>query len=327
MKLFLSIALLLTVAQICFGVSLNTQWAKFKEENNKKYVDGIEEAFRKGVFAANLEKINKHNEEYDQGEHTWKMSVNLFADLTHDEFMEKLTLQVPDMPKSNQQYQMKAKSMASSVDWRDTGCVGAIKDQGSCGSCWAFGAVASVEFACCMASNNDNALSEQQVVDCDNRNSGCNGGWYDTAWQYMMEEGGLETSSDYPYTARGGSCKSDSNKFECTVTGCVGGPNNGACDNSGLVGDEEELKKMLNDQALAVAVDASPFQFYSSGILDCRNYHNLNHAVFAVGYEDGSHYTIKNSWGKSWGESGFVRVGMGGNPCGVADYPGYAIAE
>jgi len=327
MKLFLTIALSLTVAEICFGVSLNTQWAKFKEENNKEYVDGIEEAFRKGVFAANLEKINKHNEEYDQGEHTWKMSVNLFADLTHDEFMEKLTLQVPDMPKSNEQYEMKAKSMASSVDWRDTGCVGAIKDQGSCGSCWAFGAVASVEFACCMASNDNNPLSEQQVVDCDNRNSGCNGGWYDTAWQYMMEEGGLETSSDYPYTARGGSCKSDSNKFECTVTGCVGGPNNGACDNSGLVGDEEELKKMLNDQALAVAVDASPFQFYSSGILDCRNYHNLNHAVFAVGYEDGSHYTIKNSWGKSWGESGYVRVGMGGNPCGVADYPGYAIAE
>lgn len=327
MKLFLSIALSLTVAEICFGVSLNTQWAKFKEENNKEYVDGIEEAFRKGVFVANLEKIKKHNEEYDQGEHTWKMSVNLFADLTHDEFMEKLTLQVPDMPKSKEQYEMKAKSMASSVDWRDTGCVGAIKDQGSCGSCWAFGAVASVEFACCMASNDNNPLSEQQVVDCDNRNSGCNGGWYDTAWQYMMEEGGLETSSDYPYTARGGSCKSDSNKFECTVTGCVGGPNNGACDNSGLVGDEEELKKMLNDQALAVAVDASPFQFYSSGILDCRNYHSLNHAVFAVGYEDGSHYTIKNSWGKSWGESGYVRVGMGGNPCGVADYPGYAIAE
>jgi len=327
MKLFLSIALLLTVAEICLGVSLNAKWAKFKEENNKEYVDAIEEAFRKGVFTANLEKINKHNEEYDLGEHTWKMSVNLFADLTHDEFMEKLTLQVPDMPKSNEQYQMKAKSLASSVDWRDTGCVGNVKDQGSCGSCWAFGAVASVEFACCMASNNNNPLSEQQVVDCDNRNSGCNGGWYDTAWQYMMEEGGLETSSDYPYTARGGSCKSDSNKFECTVTGCVGGPNNGACDNSGLVGDEEELKKMLNDQAVAVAVDASPFQFYSSGILDCRNYHNLNHAVFAVGYEDGSHYTIKNSWGKTWGESGYVRVGMGGNPCGVADYPGYAIAE
>jgi len=140
-----------------------------------------------------------------------------------------------------------------------------------------------------MASNNQNQLSEQQVVDCDNRNSGCNGGWYDTAWQYMMEEGGIETSYDYPYTGRGGSCKADSNKFECTVTGCVGGPNNGVCDNSGLVGDEEELKKMLNDRAVAVAVDATPFQFYSSGILDCRNFHSLNHAVFAVGYEDGSH--------------------------------------
>jgi len=327
MKLFLSLVLLFTVAEICFGASLNAEFASFKKENNKQYEDAIEEAFRKGVFAANLEKINKHNEEYAQGDHSWKMSVNRFADLTHDEFLEMLTLEVPDMPKSNQKYQMQAQSMAGSVDWRDSGCVGNVKDQGSCGSCWAFGAVASVEFECCMASNNKDQLSEQQVVDCDNRNSGCNGGWYDTAWQYMMEEGGIETTSDYPYTARGGSCKADSNKFECTVTGCEGGPNNGACDNSGLVGDEEELKKMLNDRAVAVAVDASPFQFYSSGILDCRNYHSLNHAVFAVGYEDGSHYTIKNSWGASWGESGYVRVGMGGNPCGVADYPGHAIAE
>merc|ERR1712112_435898 len=189
------------------------------------------------------------------------------------------------------------------------------------------GAVASMEAAHMEKHGSTVQMSEQQVVDCDNRNSGCNGGWYDTAWQYMMEEGGLETSSDYPYTARGGSCKSDSNKFECTVTGCVGGPNNGACDNSGLVGDEEELKKMLNDQAVAVAVDASPFQFYSSGILDCRNFHSLNHAVFAVGYNDGSDFIVRNSWGKSWGESGYVRVGMGGNPCGIADYPAYAITK
>ena len=114
--------------------------------------------------------------------------------------------------------------------------------------------------------------------------------------------------------------------FVSGVAGCVGGPNF-FCDNHGLVGDEEELKKMVNDRPVAVAVDASPFQFYSSGILDCRNFHSLNHAVFAVGYNDGSDWIIKNSWGKSWGEQGYVRVGMGGNPCGVADYPAYAIAK
>merc|ERR1712154_176069 len=155
--------------------------------HGKQYTDAFEEAYRKGIFAANLAKINQHNVEHANGEHTWKMAVNQFADLTHDEFM--------------------------------------------------------------------------------------------------------------------------------------------AMNNHGLVGDEEELKKMVNDRPVAVAVDASPFQFYSSGILDCRSFHSLNHAVFAVGYNDGSDWIIKNSWGQSWGEQGYVRVGMGGNPCGVADYPAYAIAK
>merc|ERR1712040_7371 len=89
--------------------------------------------------------------------------------------------------------------------------------------------------------------------------------------------------------------------FVSGVSGCVGGPNF-FCDNHGLVGDEEELKKMLNDRPVAVTVDATPFQFYSSGILDCRSFHSLNHAVFAVGYNDGSDFIVRNSWGKSWGE-------------------------
>merc|ERR1719322_1575025 len=132
---------------------------------------------------------------------------------------------------------MQAKSMASSVDWRDSGAITEIKDQGQCGSCWAFGATASMEAAHWEKYGSTVQMSEQQVVDCDTRDGGCNGGWYDTAWRYVSDEG--------------------------------------------------ELKKMLNDRPVAVAVDATPFQFYSSGILDCRSFHSLNHAVFAVGYNDG----------------------------------------
>merc|ERR1711894_580224 len=326
MKVLLCSFALVAVA-VASDLSLNAQFAGFKHTHGKQYSNGIEEAYRKGVFASNIAKINQHNDEHARGEHTWTMSVNQFADLTHDEFMAMQTLKVKDLPKTTQKYQMKAPAVASSVDWRDQGYVTAVKDQKQCGSCWAFGAVASMEAAHFEKYGTTLQMSEQQVMDCDSRNSGCNGGWYDTAWQYMMEEGGIETSTDYPYTARGGSCKADSDKFECTVTGCVGGPNNGACEDSGLVGDEAELKKMLNDRAVAVAVDASPFQFYSSGIMDCGSYHQLNHAVFAVGYEDGSHFTIKNSWGASWGESGYARIGKADNPCGVADYPGYAVAE
>jgi len=327
MKLLFTTALVVVLAQAHAGsLSLNAQFASFKHSHGKQYTDAFEEAYRKGIFASNLAKINQHNVEHANGEHTWKMAVNQFADLTHDEFMAMNTLNVPDMPQAPKKYQMQAKSMASSVDWRDSGAVTAVKDQGQCGSCWAFGATASMEAAHWEKYGSTVQMSEQQVVDCDTRDGGCNGGWYDTAWRYVSEEGGIATQADYPYTARGGSCKASQMDFVSGVAGCVGGPNF-FCDNHGLVGDEEELKKMLNDRPVAVAVDASPFQFYSSGILDCRSFHSLNHAVFAVGYNDGSDWIIKNSWGKSWGEQGYVRVGMGGNPCGVADYPAYAIAK
>jgi len=326
MKFLFCAALVVVLAQAhATSLSLNTQFAGFKHSHSKKYADAFEEAYRKGIFASNLAKIAQHNEEYARGEHTWKMAVNHLADLTHDEFMEMNTLSVPDMPKTPKKYQMQAKSMATSVDWRDQGYVTDVKDQAQCGSCWAFGAVASMEAAHFEKYGATVQMSEQQIVDCDNRNSGCNGGWYDTAWKYVSEEGGIETTADYPYKGREGSCKAGQNDFVSGVAGCVGGPNY-FCDNHGLVGDEAELQKMLNDRPVAVAVDATPFQFYSSGILDCRSFHSLNHAVFAVGYEDGSHWIIKNSWGKGWGESGYVRVGMGGNPCGVADYPAYSIA-
>merc|ERR1712214_449 len=294
MKLLFATALVVVLAHAHAGsLSLNAKFAAFKHSHGKQYTDAFEEAYRKGIFAANLAKI---------------------------------TLSIPDMPAAPKKYSMQAKSMASSVDWRDSGAITAIKDQGQCGSCWAFGATASMEAAHWEKYGSTVQMSEQQVVDCDNRDGGCNGGWYDTAWRYVSEEGGIATQADYPYTARDGSCKASSMDFVSGVSGCVGGPNF-FCDNHGLVGDEEELKKMLNDRPVAVAVDATPFQFYSSGILDCRSFHSLNHAVFAVGYNDGSDFIVRNSWGASWGENGYVRVGMGGNPCGIADYPAYAITK
>jgi C1A family cysteine protease len=326
MKLLFCAALVVVLAHAhATSLSLNSQFAGFKHTHNKKYTDAFEEAFRKGIFASNVAKISQHNEEFARGEHNWNMAVNQFTDLTHAEFMEMQTLRIPDMPHAERKYRMTSKVMAGDVDWRDSGMVTDVKDQGQCGSCWAFGAVASMEAAHFEKHGSTLQMSEQQIVDCDNRNSGCNGGWYDTAWQYVQEEGGLESMADYPYTGRDGSCKAGQAEFVSGISGCVGGPNS-FCDNHGKNGDEEDLKKMINDRPIAVAVDATPFQFYSSGIMDCRNYHSINHAVTSVGYVDGSHYIVKNSWGKSWGESGYVRVGMGGNPCGIADYPAYAIA-
>merc|ERR1712038_2246962 len=280
MKFLFCAALVVVLAQAhATSLSLNTQFAGFKLTHSKKYTDAFEEAYRKGIFASNLAKINQHNEEFARGEHNWNMAVNQFADLTHDEFMEMQTLNIPSMPKAKAQYKMQSKVMATSVDWRDEGYVTAVKDQKQCGSCWAFGAVASMEAAHFEKYGSTLQMSEQQVVDCDQRNSGCNGGWYDTAWKYVNGEGGIETQADYPYTGRDGTCKAGNNDFVSNVDGCHGGPNF-YCPGHGLVGDEAELEKMLNDRPVAVAVDATPFQFYSSGILNCRSFHSLNHAVF-----------------------------------------------
>ena len=171
-------------------------------------------------------------------------------------------------------------------------------------------------------------ISEQQLLDCDTRSQGCQGGWYDWAWNYVNGQGGIEREADYPYNGRKGTCKYDPNKSVSnllTVDWCRGGPNH-VCNDYTTKSSERVLKFMLNSRPVAVAVDASSFQFYSSGILRCGSSHTLNHAVFAVGYESNSYWIIKNSWGTSWGESGYVRIGMGGNPCGVADWPAYAIA-
>ena len=183
-------------------------------------------------------------------------------------------------------------------------------------------------------------MSEQQLLDCsDMLSDGCKGGWYDRAWNYVRSKGGILTQAKYPYAGRMhiGHCMvfwygDNDHRWFSKVNGCHGGPNlhgilePSYCRSHGKVGDEAVLKTMLNDRPVAVAVDASSFQFYSSGILRCGNSHRLNHAVFAVGYESNSYWIIKNSWGTSWGESGYVRIGMGGNPCGVADWPAYAIA-
>jgi len=199
--------LLVAFVHTCIGKSpsIDSEFDRFKKNHYKEYSSDVEQAFRKGIFASNLADIIKHNKEFERGERTWKQGVSLYADLTHQEFMELLTMRVPDMPQSKHSYQMQAQSIATSVDWRDSGCVTDVKDQGACGSCWSFGAIASAEYACCSSSGNSNQLSEQQVVDCDKVDGGCNGGWHDTAWQYMIEEGGVEKSSDYPYTASEGS--------------------------------------------------------------------------------------------------------------------------
>lgn len=193
------------------------------------------------------------------------------------------------------------------IDWIAAGKVSRVKNQGSCGSCWAFSATGSLESAVLIASGDTTTFSEQDLVDCSRSygNMGCNGGWMDSAFQYIQTSG-IATDSDYPYTARDGSCKATTRKQK--VTGFVDVP---GCDN---------LLNALSARPISVAVDASTWSPYRSGVMsNCGT--AINHGVLLVGVTD-DYWKIKNSWGTSWGETGLIRLTRG-NTCAVCSYPSY----
>ena len=166
------------------------------------------------------------------------------------------------------------------------------------------------------------SLSEQQVLDCStNGNNGCNGGFMDNAFQYIIGNGGLTTEDAYTYNEAQGMCQSA--QPVVTISSYQDVPSN----------DEEALAAAVANQPVSVAIDAQNFQFYSGGVMpgdSCGT--NLNHAVTAIGYgmaEDGSHYwLLKNQWGQNWGEGGYLRLqrGTGGTgACGVAMHASYPM--
>jgi len=195
------------------------------------------------------------------------------------------------------------------IDWNN-GTVTPVKNQGQCGSCWAFSAVAATESALIISKTADTNinLAEQQLVDCSGAygNYGCNGGWMDSAFQYIIDHGISETAK-YPYTARDQTCQIDSGSWK--LSGFVDTP---GCDN---------LLNALSSRPVSVAVDASNWSLYSSGIFNnCAN--NVNHGVLLTGATD-TYWNIKNSWGSGWGKlGGFIRLARG-NTCAICSYPSY----
>jgi len=246
--------------------------------------------------------------------------MNKFADLTATEFVERYTglnsKQIEFSPQDLKAPQSHVfLSLPASVDWRTAGVVTAVKDQGQCGSCWAFSTTGAVEGAWAIKTGKLVSLSEQQLVDCDKTNYGCNGGWPVDAMAWLIKNGGSDTEASYPYTAKGGWCKS----------GVPGG--NITTYKQIPKGSESDLQSATaNIGPVSVCIDASntSFQLYKSGVYvepKC-NPNNLDHAVLVVGYgtESGKDYwLVKNSWGTSWGESGYIKMlRNGNNQCGIA---------
>jgi cathepsin F len=284
--------------------------------------------------------IDEFNKRYNAFKANYETSIekkvqklSKFMDITKEEFKKKyLNLKIKDFKiqsgdtetikdkeeSNNEKSGRNLQSLPSSFDWRDKGVVSSIKDQGECGCCWAFSAVANIESQYAIQNSRILDLSEEQLLDCDSGNDGCNGGIMDQAFKYIKNAGGLMSEADYRYTQNKDTCRFKKNKAVIKVTGwSIAGSKN-----------EETIKKMLvNTGPLAVAVNADNMQNYSGGIIsdsqsDCPS-SNINHAVNLVGYgEDNGEkfWIVKNSWGENWGENGYFRIARGKGTCGINEY-------
>ncbi|XP_067006619.1 cathepsin L1 [Anabrus simplex] len=333
MKLFLVLCAVVAVSQaLTFSELVRQEWHAFKLQHGKKYSSAAEEELRMKIYMENKQKIAEHNAKYAKGEVTYSMAMNHFGDLRHNEFVRMVngynSTLGQQMRKLGTPYvsQPNVKAPAS-IDWRQTGAVSEVKNQGQCGSCWSFSATGAIEGQHYRATGQSVSLSEQNLIDCSTGygNNACNGGVMQYAFQYVIDNHGIDTERSYPYEARLGYCRYNVYNSAATISNYV---------NIG-VGNEAQLAEAVgNVGPVAVAMDASrqSFQFYSGGIYydpQCSST-QLDHGVLVVGYgrtTDGYDYWIvKNSWGASWGESGYFYVYRNmNNQCGLATQASYPL--
>ncbi|KAL1220775.1 putative cysteine protease RD21B [Cardamine amara subsp. amara] len=298
-----------------------------KKKKMNQNVLGSEEDQRFEIFKDNLRFIDEHNSK----NLSYKLGLTRFADLTNDEYRSMYLGAKPTkrVLKTSNRYEPRVgDALPDSVDWRKEGAVADVKDQGSCGSCWAFSTIGAVEGINKIVTGELISLSEQELVDCDTSyNQGCNGGLMDYAFEFIIKNGGIDTENDYPYKASDGTCDQNrKNAKVVTIDSYEDVPTN----------NEAALKKALAHQPISVAIEAGgrAFQLYSSGVFDGICGTELDHGVVAVGYgtEDGKDYWIvRNSWGNRWGESGYIKMERNivesSGKCGIAIEPSYPIKK
>jgi cathepsin F len=313
-------------------LQLKTDFENFIMAHNKIYTSLEEKNRRFRIFASNMKKV-KFLQNHEQGSAIY--GATKFADLTKNEFKKKYlglnlslnskkTLPMAVIPQNI--------SIPNEFDWRDHDAVTPVKNQGVCGSCWAFSAIANIEGQYALKSKELLSLSEQELIDCDSLDNGCGGGLMTQAFEAVENLGGLETESDYPYEGHADrkGCQLKKSDVKVSISKAVN-----------VSTDEEDIAKFLVKHGpLSVGVNANAMQFYMGGVSHpihalCSP-KSLDHGVAIVGY--GVHkypylnvtlpfWTIKNSWGDKWGMQGYYLLYRGDGSCGVNQMVSSAIIE
>ena len=306
-------AIVFALFAVALSLSVHSDFSAFEAEYGKNYL-ASERAFRAKVFEYNMAWAKKVNAEG----HPYTVGVTPFADMTNTEFATSKMCGCMLKPTATKIPARLNNRAVEEIDWREKGAVTPVKDQASCGSCWAFSSTGALEGGNFVANGKLISLSEQQLVDCDTKSNGCNGGLMTNAFQYVMAHG-LCTEEDYPYHAKDEDCKDDKCESAISIKGYEEVPSY----------DGAALKQAVSKAPVSVAVeaDSAVFQMYKTGVVDstaCGT--SLNHGVLAVGYT-ADYWIVKNSWGPNWGDKGYIKIAYkesGAGICGInqaASYP------
>jgi cathepsin L len=310
---------------ICLDVAASLSGADFNAYLNKfgKAYNGDDEfAKRKAIYEENMKFIKAENAKGN----THTLGETRFTDLTNEEFkaMYVSGYKSPSKQMGGLAYlgEHEGETATGTVDWTTKGAVTAVKDQGQCGSCWSFSTTGGLEGAWEIATGSLVSMSEQQFVDCDKSSMGCNGGNMNSAFAWA-EKQNVATEQSYPYKAVDGSCKTSGLSTAIPQGGVTGYKSVGSLFSKATVAKLQSAID-LNPVSIAIEADQSSFQHYTGGVLSSGCGTNLDHGVLAVGYDTGAGYwLVKNSWGASWGDSGYIKLSQTGNVCGILNQPVY----
>jgi len=311
------------------------EWETWKVKHGKEYGNELENNFRMKVFMDNKAKIARHNTLAHQGLKSYTQKMNEYSDMLPSEFNQVMN----GYKRPNQQQLLSLDGITQilpahvelpeKVDWRKYGAVTDVKNQGACGSCWAFSTTGALEGQHFRKTGKLVSLSEQNLLDCTAPlgEERCGGGNFDIAFTYIKENGGIDTEESYPYD----------NQYDPEPHACRFNPRNVGATDKGFVGitegDEDALKAAVATVGpVSVAIHASDsFKQYGEGIFDeedCNGF-RPNHAVLVVGYgtnEEGDYWLVKNSWGKTWGDQGYIKMSRNkNNQCFIASAASYPV--